>query len=167
MVGFNTGKKTMHEPVKGRLEDYLYGGGHYPDVEAHLRKCESCRVEVELMQSHALLLRALRAPRDLEPRAGFYAGVLNRIETQARPSAWSLFGESIFARRLAYASAAFLLLFGTFLVSSETQSDRVITTTSPEVILAGEGEHLPPIKVEPAERGAVLVNLVTYQQDFQ
>ena len=70
------------------------------------------------MQS-ALFRRAFRA--EAEPDAAFYARVMNRIETQARPSVWSLFGESMFAKRLAYASATFLVLIGVVFMSAEQE----------------------------------------------
>jgi len=160
----------MHEPVKSRLEEYLDGGGPFPDVEAHLRNCGGCRSEVEAMRVQALLLRSLRPPRkpELEVRPDFYAKVMDRIESQARPSMWVLFGESLFARRLAYASAAFLMLLGTFLISSTTDPQLSVAASSPEVILAGHSDEMAPVTdVQPSHRGAVLVNLASYNQDFQ
>jgi len=163
-------EEAMHEPVLGRLEDYLGGDGHFPDVEAHLKRCESCRMEVSAMQEQAVLLRSLKPVRKVEPDPAFYARVLNRIETQTRPSVWSLFGESLFARRLAYASTAFLVLLGTFLVSSTTEmQDQNVVASSPERILAGDDVQAPPITMENPQRDreVVLVNLATYQQDYQ
>ena len=114
----------MHEPVVGRLEEYLDGGGPFPDVEAHLSNCETCRKELDGMLALRRGFGGLRAPENLELPANFYSTVLNRIETQARPSAWALFADSLFARRLAYASAVFLHAAGTFLVSSATNPRR-------------------------------------------
>ncbi len=159
----------MHEPVIGRLEEYLSGGGPFPEVEAHLRNCESCRTEVNEMRALSLAFGALKAPREVEVRPDFYAKVMGRIETQTRPSVWVLFGESLFARRLAYASAALVMLLGTFLVSTTTDPQQAVAaSSSPEVILAGNSDELPPpIEVEPGQRGVVLVNLASYNQDFQ
>ena len=105
----------MHEFVKGSLEEYLSGA--HPETEEHLRTCESCRIEVEAMRAQSSLFASLKAPAEMEPGPGFYARVMSRVETQTRPSVWSLFGESLFAKRLVYASAACLVLFGAFLVS--------------------------------------------------
>jgi len=158
----------MHEPVLGRLEEYLDGDGPFPDVEAHLSNCDPCRKELEGMLALRRGFGGLRAPGNLELPANFYSAVLNRIETQARPSAWALFADSLFARRLAYASAVFFMLLGTFLVSSATDPGQSVAASAPSVILAGSGEDAPPtIEVEPQERGVVLVNLASYQQDFQ
>jgi len=159
----------MHEPVKGRLEEYLDGEGPYPDVEAHLSNCETCRKELDGMLALRRDLRVLRPSKVVEPPANFYSAVLNRIESQGRPSAWALFAESLFARRLAYASTAFIVLLGTFLVSSATDPAQSVAASAPTVILAGDIDDTPPpIEVQPEGRGVVLVNLASYQQqDFQ
>jgi len=123
------------------------------------------------MRAQALLFRSLRPVREAEPDAGFYGRVLNRIDLQTRPSVWSLFGESLFARRLAYASTAFLVLLGTFLVSSTAGMQQTAALTpTPEVILAGDDGQIPPpvtMQNPQHDREVVLVNLATYQQDFQ
>jgi anti-sigma factor RsiW len=157
----------MHEPVIGRLEEYLSGGGPFADVEEHLKNCANCRREVEAMQMHSALFRSLRSPQEIDPAAGFYARVMNRVETQARPSAWSLFGESLFAKRLAYASAMFLVVLGSVLVTS-TEPEEPLAIAAPERILAGESHPVPVTMENPQQdRDVVLVNLATYQQDYQ
>lgn len=157
----------MHEPVRRRLEEFLRGGSGFADVESHLSHCEGCRREVESMRAQAELFRALRAPAGLEPGAGFYARVMNRIETGTRPSPWSLFGESLFAKRLVYASATFLVLLGTMLLSS-TREDDLAAGGSPELILAGHEDPEPVLMVDQQkDREVILVNLATYQQDYQ
>jgi len=122
------------------------------------------------MREQALLFRSLRPVREVEPDASFYARVLNRIERQTKPSVWSLFGDSIFARRLVYASTVFLVLLGTFLVSSTVDLQQTALAPSPEVILAGDdGQMPPPVTMQNPQhdREVVLVTLATYQQDFQ
>jgi len=163
----------MHEPVKDSLEEYLRGGNQFPDVEAHLKSCAECRTEVSAMQRQAGMLQSLRSPHEVEPNAGFYSRVMNRIESQARPSVWNLFGESLFAKRLVYASTVLVVLLGTFLVSSSTtgsEPQQAVLVSSPEVMLAGDTEQFPPpITMENPQRDreVVLVNLATYQQNFQ
>jgi anti-sigma factor RsiW len=153
----------MHEPVIGRLEEYLGGDGRFPEVEEHLKNCASCRTEVEAMQMQSALFRSLRAPREIDLPAGFYARVMDRVETQARPSPWSLFGESIFAKRLAYASAMFLVLLGSVLVTS-TDREEPLAGAAPESILAGEAHPVPVTMENPQrDRDVVLVNLATHQ----
>jgi len=159
----------MHEPVKGHLEEYLDGEGPFPDVEAHLRSCEACRKELDGMLALQRSLRILRPEQPVDAPRNFYSGVMNRIETQTRPSPWALFADSLFARRLGYASAAFLVLLGTFLVSSATDPAQSVAASAPTAILAGDNDDTPPpIEVQPEGRGVVLVNLASYQQqDFQ
>ncbi|HYP04901.1 MAG TPA: hypothetical protein VER03_01595 [Bryobacteraceae bacterium] len=156
----------MHEPVIERLEEYLDGNGPFPEVELHLSKCADCRQELAAMQAQtALMRRAFRS--EAEPDAGFYARVMNRIETQAKPSVWSLFGESMFARRLAYASATFLVLMGVIFVSA-TEPDQPLAASDPQMILAGEQQYTP-VSMDVSmdmerDREVVFTTLVTYQE---
>jgi anti-sigma factor RsiW len=156
----------MHEPVIERLEEYLDGNGPFPEVEEHLSKCAGCRQELAAMQAQtALFRRAFRA--EVEPDGAFYARVINRIETQARPSVWSLFGESMFARRLAYASATFLVLVGVVFVSAN-EPDQPLAASDPHMILAGEMQYAP-VNMEvdmdmERDREVVLTTLATYQE---
>ncbi|MBC8165541.1 MAG: hypothetical protein H7Y20_06690 [Bryobacteraceae bacterium] len=160
----------MHEPVKGRLEDYLRGGGPFPEVEAHLRVCQSCQAEVASMRSQSLLLRSLQVSEDLEPSPGFYGRVMSGISSQARPSVWNLFGESVFAKRLAFASASFLLLLGSFLITP-ADTDQTIATGSPEAVLAGSSpddqDERITLQDPEKDREAVLVNLASWRQGYQ
>ena len=110
----------------------------------------------------ALFRRAFRS--EVEPGAGFYARVMNRIETQAKPSVWSLFAESMFAKRLAYASATFLLLVGVVFVSANPP-DEAFASADPEVILAAGDEQYTPVSMDTErDREVILVNLATYRQ---
>ncbi|HYI98001.1 MAG TPA: hypothetical protein VEX68_30970 [Bryobacteraceae bacterium] len=154
----------MHEPVIQRLEEYLDGGGPFPEVEQHLSKCDDCREELEAMREQsALFRRAFKV--EAEPDAAFYARLMTRIETQARPSVWSLFAESMFAKRLAYASATFLVLIGVVFMSAE--QDQATAYGDPGMILAGDERYIPvnmDTEVDSErDRQVVLVNLTTYQ----
>jgi hypothetical protein len=113
------------------------------------------------MRVQSRLFQSLKAPANLEPDPGFYARVMNRVETQVRPSVWSLFGESLFAKRLVYASAMFLVLLGSFLASAPAVDDE-LTAGTPEVILAGQ--QLPePVSMDPQkDRDVILVNLASW-----
>jgi anti-sigma factor RsiW len=157
----------MHQPVIDRLEEYLDGNGPFPEVEEHLSKCASCRQDLAAMQAQtALFRRAFRT--EVEPDGAFYARVMNRIESQAKPSVWSLFAESMFAKRLAYASATFLLLVGVVFVSA-SEPDEPLAASDPHMILAGEQQYTPvtmddvSIDME-RDRQVVLANLATYQE---
>ena len=71
------------------------------------------------MRDQQRLLRSMRLPEEAEPRAGFYARVIERIESQGAASIWSLFFDSPVGRGLAMASMVLALGLGVYLVSSE------------------------------------------------
>ena len=121
-----------------------------------------------MMKQQSALFRNLRAPDESEPAPGFYARVISRVEAAHRPSVWSLFGESVFAERLAYASVAFLLLIGSLLYSTAATEDRLMAN-SPEYVLAGQ-EMPEPVTMETPERDrqVVLASLASYDlQDYE
>ena len=157
------GKKPMHEPVVNRLEEILNGEGPFDEVESHLKHCAPCRKEMEAMRMQSALFRSLRAPREVDPDGAFYARVMNRIDTQPKPSVWNLFGESLFAKRLAYASAVFLVAMGSVLVKAEQEEP--LAVAAPEYIFAGEA-HPAPVSMEDTQRDRddILVKLATYQE---
>jgi hypothetical protein len=158
----------MHEPVKVNVEDYLAGSDALPrEFTAHLLACEGCRLELAELKSQSTLLRGLRAAEEPEPRAGFYARVIDRIDAQRQSSIWSIFLEPAFGRRLAVASAVFAVLMGFYLVSSEPGGPHIIPShfDAQNVVLPGEDEPGPVLGAgQDQDRGAVLVNLATYQE---
>src|SRR5438105_1285829 len=112
----------MHRLVRENLEQILTGTSAENPGTIHLAECEECRDDIAAMREHAAALRAWRAPQapeDLEPRRGFYARVMERIESQGPASIWNVFFESIVGRRLAIASLALAVLLSVYLVSSE------------------------------------------------
>ncbi len=108
------------------------------------------REEIAAMREQAAWIRGLRAPEDSEPRSGFYARVMERIEAQGPASIWSLFFDSQFALRLAVASITVALGLGVYMVSVER--------TAPSE------DRAPLITVATPDRDAVLFNLVTYRE---
>ena len=77
----------MHEPVKVNVENYLDGSQSLPrEFTAHLSACERCRQELAEMKAHSALIGSLRADEEFEPRAGFYARVIERIDSQRQSS---------------------------------------------------------------------------------
>jgi anti-sigma factor RsiW len=153
----------MHEPVIQSLEEILRGGAPRAEAQAHLTGCRVCRDELAAMKMQSELFRAFRYPADVTPPPGFYARVVERIENQARPSIWSLFGESLFAKRLAYASMSLFVLLGTFVISS-TRSEQA-PVNAPEAILAAEDsqQQLNSADVNQG-RETILVTLASYQE---
>ena len=131
----------MHRRVRDELEQVLEGKAD-PSPEY--------REEMEAMREQAAWIRGLRAHEDSEPKPGFYARVMERIEAQGSVSIWSLFFDSQFARRLAVASMTVALGLGVYLVSVER---------------AAPAEDRAPVIIAGApDRDAVLFNLVTYRE---
>ncbi len=172
----------MHREIQNHIEHVLEGAESAVSRQ-HLAECEDCRAKVTTMQEQASLLRGLRPPEGavVEPRAGFYARVMERIEAEGPISIWNLFIESAFGRRIAVASMALALLLGIYLVTAEReaeepviaiQQDQFMLPESPlpaSLVIADEdapGRVL--MSAEPlvdAQSGDddILVNLVTYQ----
>jgi predicted anti-sigma-YlaC factor YlaD len=152
----------MHREVRDRLEDILAGGhagnsGVAWDKARHLDECAECRNNLAAMRDQQRLLRSLRLSEEVEPRAGFYARVIERIESQGAASIWSLFFDSPVGRGLAMASMVLALSVGVYLVSSERGAEPVgggvLTAPDSGAMLTGS-----------PDRDAVLVNLVTYRE---
>jgi len=175
----------MHREIRNHIEDVLTGADSAAGQQ-HLAECEDCRAKVRGMREHASLLRELRPPEvDMEPRAGFYARVMERIEAEGPLSIWSLFIESAFGRRIAVASMALALLLGVYLVSAERSMEEPITASeqsepagtwavsgdvSAGDLVAGEDASGRVITLmgqsadDQSGDDAVLANLVTYQE---
>ena len=156
----------MHSLVKERLEELLAAEGlKTPDagIVSHLALCESCRRELEAMRSLSATLKSLRPATAPEPHPGFYARVLDRIESERRPSFWSAFLEPGFSRRLVFASLVFLVLFGGYLAS--TEQPMPVVASGPEVIMGETAQPGSVVGSDPQQdRDAILVTLTTYQE---
>jgi len=112
----------MHSLVKEHLEELLAAEGIRASdagVNAHLAGCQACRRELDALRAQAAIFQSLRPSAGDEPRPGFYARLMDRIEVQRRPSFWGAFLEPGFSRRIVFASLIFLVLFGGYLASSE------------------------------------------------
>jgi hypothetical protein len=135
-------------------------------MEAHLSSCGECASELELIEKQTLALRALRSPEGLEPRSGFYARVMQRIEdARAANSVWSVFLEPVFAKRLVYASITMVLLLSTYMIATEPGDQGAYhapaTVSAPGPQMASDDADST---ATPQERDAVLVNLAAYQE---
>jgi hypothetical protein len=184
----------MHRQVREHLEEVLTEpgsgvpaqgaqrsscAGDLDTVGKHLAECHECSDEVRAMREQAALLRQLRAhaskgpAEDLDPRPGFYARVMERIEAEGPGSIWSLFFDSVFGRRLAIASLALAVLLAVCLISAERFSGpdpEVASEAAGQVVpeLRGQvvvGEDQPGVVLTGApDQDSVLVNLVTYRE---
>jgi hypothetical protein len=158
----------MHGFIRRRLEELLMAkrvseratGEHTDDVDQHLASCAECADEVSVMRAHARMLRSFRVPEEIEPAAGFYARVLQRIEEHAKRSIWAVFIYSPYGKRLAFASATVALLLASFVVAQESRDGHL----TGENLVAQEVHVIAPVIGDQSEqRDAVLVNLVSYE----
>ena len=170
----------MHREIQHHIEDLLAGSKPISDA-SHLAQCAECRTEVQGMREQTALLRDLRAPEGFaaEPRPGFYARVMERIEAEGPISIWNLFIESAFGRRIAVASLALALLVGVYLVTSERSAqDPMVAAQESQPGISGQleqqlvaGEDAPARVITQMDQSsagqssedAVLANLVTYR----
>lgn len=154
----------MHGLIRERLEDYLRHapGKKVPlEFEEHLRTCDACREELSGMQEQSQMLHVLAPARAMDPSAGFYARVMERIEARQAPSIWALLLEPAFGRRLVATSLAVACLLGGFLAFNET---RGASRPNAEAIIAIE-EHPPNLGLDRArDRETMLVTLASYNE---
>jgi len=113
------------------------------------------------MREHAELFRSLRPGEELEPAAGFYARVMQRIEEEGVASVWSVFLEGPFGKRLVFASLALAVLLGTWIVGMERQDGHM---GSEPVIAEQQNRDIPVTGDAAHQRDVVLVNLAAYSQ---
>jgi anti-sigma factor RsiW len=156
---------VMHGLIRARLEDYLRdapGRTLPPECEEHLRSCEECREELTWMREQSRLLHVLAPSEAMDPAPGFYARVMERIESQRDGSFWDVFLEPAFGRRILATSLALLGLLGGYLAFTEPGS-HVVAAARPEAIMATEHPAGLGVNVD-QDRETVLVSLATYRE---
>lgn len=156
---------SMHGLIREHLEDYLRDkqGRKIPaEFDNHLRSCDQCREELSWIQEQSRLVRSLASARAMDPPAGFYARVLDRIESRQSSSIWNVFLEPAFGRRIAATSLALACLLGGYLAFTEARN--VPARSNPEAIMAVE-EHPPGLGTDvQRDRETILVTLATYHE---
>lgn len=155
----------MHRPTKERLEEILSAPGMRSpaEVERHLAGCEECRQQLGRFQEQSRRLRLLRPGEEVGPAAGFYARVMDRIESQQRASMWSVFLEPAFGRRLVMATLTLILALGSLLAFRETES-AYYSAEPPEAVVAVE-DHPPGLGTDTQrDRETILVTLASYRE---
>lgn len=159
----------MHDPIRENLEDFLTGASRRmpQEFQAHLEACGECADELRLLERQSRMLQALKADADIEPRPGFYARVIERIEARGPASIWTLLLEPSFGRRLALASATLVVLLGTYLVTTEAGDNGIVSNP----VAVAYNDTTSPVDVAGSDtlqrqrqRDAVLVNLASYHE---
>ena len=162
----------MHQPIRHSLEDFLRGRHRKElpaEFQAHLGECVECAHELRALEEQSILLQSLRGAGEVEPRAGFYARVVERIQMQPA-SIWSVFLERRFGFRLAVASAALVALLAAYLVTSEANGPEFSAPSA--VAFTGSSGSTKAATMEASDDGArqqqqrdaVLVDLASYRQ---
>ncbi len=161
----------MHRSVEDHIEEFLEGrlsGVARESFESHVAVCRQCHDLAVQMQSHSELLHCLSAPAELEPSPGFYARVMRRVDSEARPSFWSLLLDPIFLRRLVYASASLVILMGVFLLATEPVHHELASTpvhalAQPSAAQLNSEQPASPENVQQG-RDSLLITLATFGQ---
>ena len=149
----------MHGAIRDRLEDLLRDRG-YQSVQGHLADCAECSVTLDAMKQQCGILAGLRGP-EMEPAAGFYARVLQRIEDGEIASFWAFFVDSTFSRRLAYASLTVALALGSYVISQESRERAA--ASSAMIAYNPAAQYDVPVMGDRAEqRDAVLANFAVH-----
>jgi len=149
----------MHGSIRDELENLLEGKADASEVKQHLASCGACATEVAAMQDQNNLFRSLQAGDEAEPRAGFYARVLQRIEEQTKDSIWAVFIYSPFGKRLALASLSAAVLLGSYVVAEEKLDGHLETQPA----LVKQAHYDAPMEGDQAQlRDAVLENFAAH-----
>lgn len=152
----------MHGSIRDQLEKLL--GAEHTTIGhqelTHLSSCPECSSEFESMKSQSEMLRLLRAPADVEPAAGFYARVMQRVEEErAKVSMWAAFATSAFGKRLVYASLTLAVALGSYVIA-ENNGD---STVGGRGILAQTMHYDAPVfGDQQQQRDAVLENFASH-----
>jgi hypothetical protein len=152
----------MHAFIRERLEDLLAdkGGAAGKEFNTHLSGCDECSSELDLMQAQSRLVKSLRLPEEMEPSAGFYARVLQRIEERTKDSIWAVFIYSPVGKRLAYASLTLAVALGSYVITQETLDGHL----TGEPTIAQEAHYDAPVMgSQQQQRDAVLINFAVHQ----
>lgn len=162
----------MHQPIRENLEEYLKGSTQQVPQEfhAHLKTCGECAREVQQYEAQSAMLQLLRPDAELDPKAGFYARVMDRIEQEGRSSIWSILLQPNFGLRLAMASAVLVMLLGTYFVTSEQSEPAMVSSdvAFSGATSAGDFNSASDLNQDSLQqqrqRDAVLVNLAAYHE---
>ena len=151
----------MHGSIRNELESLLEGTANPGHVKQHLTSCGECAGELAAMRDQNDLLRSWKAREEVEPVAGFYARVMQRIEERARESSiWAVFVDSPVGKRFALASLSVALLLGSYVVAQEKldghlMADSVVSDTQVHYDAPMDGDQAQ-------QRDAVLQNFAAH-----
>jgi anti-sigma factor RsiW len=154
----------MHGSIRNELESLLDGNANAGAVKRHLTACGECVAEVAAMREQNDLLRSWKPSGEVEPVAGFYARVMQRIEERAKESSiWAVFVYSPVGKRFALASLSIALLLGSYVVALEKMDGHLMTDG---VVVDNQVHYDVPVEGDQAhQRDAVLQNFAAHPGD--
>lgn len=155
----------MHGSVREELE-LLLAAQPSAAASEHISDCEDCASEIEVMRSQSRLMKTLQSPAEMEPSAGFYARVIQRIEASARRSIWWVFVYSPVGKRLAYASLAITIALGSYVIAAES-SDGHLRGGTTVARISVDHYDAPVMGTEEQQRTAVLENFIEHPAPTQ
>ncbi len=149
----------MHGSIRNDLESLLEGKAGANGVSRHLESCRGCARELDLLEDNKELLRSLRVGEEVEPAAGFYSRVMQRIEERAKDSIWAVFVYSPFGKRLALASFSVAVLLSSYVVAEEKLDGHLLQPSSVQQI----HYDVPVVGDQAQQRDAVLQNFAVHE----
>ena len=160
-------ESSLYSPLRDVHEDVL-------EVGLHLAEFEDLESKADQVSQHGTGGLLITRHFELHLRTGFVdvlnmgrlqklfeqQRVLERIESERRPSFWDAFLEPSFGRRLLATSLMLVCLLGGYVVFTEAASEGPATT--PEAVMVAE--HPPGLGSNvDRDRETVLVSLATYR----
>ena len=143
----------MHDVIQNGLEGYLsrhLASERMAAFRAHLAECAPCREIVTAFEQQSALIRSLRvSEEEVAPAAGFYARLMDRIDSQRPTSLWSVFLQPLFARRVMYASLALFLVLGSSMLWTGESHEVLANDSNMVGVLAGFGVQAEPVAADP------------------
>ncbi len=155
----------MHEPIRVNLEAYLDKPAKATgEFQRHLETCAECERQVAELSRQSQMLQSLRTP-GMEPAAGFYSRVREQIDTEAKPSVFSMLLDTAFGRPLAVASAAMVLLLASYIVTTEPGTAAPPPPSATLLQVQDQPQAIQPLSTaqSDADRDTVLVNLASFR----
>lgn len=149
----------MHGSIRSNLESLLDGRVSAAKADGHLASCDACVEALAAMRAQNNLLRSLKPTEEVEPVAGFYARVMQRIEERAKDSIWAVFVYSPVGKRFALGSLSLALVLGSYVLAQE-KLDGHLTS---DVTVAQQVHYDAPMDGDQAQqRDAVLENFAAH-----
>ncbi|MCC6585972.1 MAG: hypothetical protein IT168_04565 [Bryobacterales bacterium] len=161
----------MDRRIEEMLEDYLHGSLTAERDAEFRRALESADAETRQMVAafsrHSQLIRQAFGAPEVAPAAGFYARVVERIDSQrvTAVSFWDAFLEPHFFKRVAFAALTLLMLLSVTMLTTPAIHEEVLAE-APVVQMASDPDPIQVTGVSNQEsnRDAILVQLATYQE---